>query len=184
VKTHTLLAALSLLVTTACGGAAYHMRTSREPSPPDAIEGSAIVVFVMPGDGRDVITIANEHGELVGELRGRSWFPATTTPGDHRFYAFSGSSAYLVRATALEAGRVYYVEMVDPLLGSSRFLARGCVAATLGAAHRTELDPAFTELALRRQVGNIPQRMLEADHELERMGEADQAARTLSGSCQ
>jgi hypothetical protein len=178
------LACVIALVLSGCGGAAYHMRTSRADSPPPPVEGSAVVVLAMPGDGRDVVTISDENGALLGELRGHTWFATTTTPGDHRFYAFSGSSAYLVRASALEAGRVYYVEMVDPLMGSSRFLARGCVAATLGAAHPVERDPAFTEEALRRQVGNIPQRMLEADRELARMSEADQAARTLSGTCQ
>ncbi len=175
--------ACSLLVS-ACGGAAYHMRPSTLETVPAPVEGQALVVFAMPGDGRDVVTIADEFGAILGQLRGHSWFAHQVPPGDHRFYAFVGSSAYLVRATQLEAGTVYFTEIVHPLLGNTRFVARGCVAATIGAASRTELDPAASDAALRAQVGNIPQRALEADTELDRMSPADQAARTLSGSCQ
>lgn len=179
-----LVVSLSLLLSSACGGAAYHMRASTGASPPAPVEGRAVVVFAMPADGRDVVTIVDEYGAILGQLRGHSWFARDVAPGDHRFYAFAGSSAYLVRATQLEAGSVYYAEMIDPVLGSIRFVARGCVASTLGAAARAELDPAVDDATLRAQVGNIPQRSLEADRELARMSEADQAARTLSGTCQ
>ena len=176
-------AALLLLATSACGGAAYHMRPSTDVSPPASVDGQAVVVFAMPGDGRDVVTIADEFGVLLGQLRGHTWFARQVPPGDHRFYAFVGSSAYAVRGAELEAGRVYYVEMVDPPLGTIRFLARGCAEATLGTAAPRELDPTISDATLRAQVGNIPQRSLEGDRELARMSAADQAARTLSGSC-
>jgi hypothetical protein len=175
---------LAVLVLSACGGAAYHMRPSSGPTPPTPVEGRAVVVFVMPADGRDVVTIADEHAAFLGQLRGHQWFAADVAPGDHRFYAYAGSSAYVVPATQLEAGRVYYVEMIDPLLGNARLVARGCVAATLGTATRAELDPAVDESTIRAQVGNIPQRALEADRELTRMTATEQAARTLLGSCQ
>ncbi len=175
---------LFVLALSACGGAAYHMRVSTGSTPPDVVTGRAVVVFAMPADGRDVVTITDEHARFLGQLRGHRWFAADVAPGDHRFYAFAGSSAYVVRATQLEADRVYYAEMMDPILGSSRFVARGCIAATIGTATRSELDPDVDEAVLRAQVGNIPQRVREADGELERMSPAEQAMRTLSGTCQ
>jgi hypothetical protein len=175
--------ALSLvLALTACGGSTYGMRPVDE-SPPAAVEGQVVVVFVMPTNGRDTITIVDELGGYVGQLRGHSWFAHTTTAGDHRFYGLAGAGEWLVRATGLEAGHVYFVRAEDPLLGSTRWIAGGCDASVLTGTHRTEIDPTADPASVQRQLGNVPQRTMRADEHFQRMTEPDRAARTLTGTC-
>ena len=174
---------LGAVLVAACGGSTYAMRRAPTDDLPVAIEGRAIVVFVMPTSGRDTVSIVDELGIYLGQLRGHAWFSRDFAPGDHRFYALEGSSASVVRATALEAGRVYYVRSEDPLLSSSRFLAGGCDASVVHDAHRTETDPSARETSIRTQLGNIPQRTLEADGRFDHMNDADRSARTLLGAC-
>ncbi|MFO0683787.1 MAG: hypothetical protein U0234_17140 [Sandaracinus sp.] len=176
-----LVALLSVL--SACGGSSYAMRPSSTDEPPAAVEGQALVVFVMPTSGRDTVSIVDELGVYLGQLRGHAWFSRAVAPGDHRFYALEGSSASVVHATGLEAGRVYFVRAEDPVFGVQRFLAGGCDAAALTGTHRTEADPAASQASIDRQLGNVPQRTLEADGRFERMSEADRTARTLVGAC-
>lgn len=177
------LAPLLVLGLAACGGAYYGMRAATSDDPPAAVEGQALVVFVMPTSGRDTVSVVDELGVYYGQLRGHAWFAHAVTPGDHRFYALEGSAASVVHATALEAGRIYFVRMEDPVFGVSRFVAAGCDAAALADTHRTEVDPAASEAAVRRQLGNIPQRTLEADGHFDRMSGEDRTARTLVGAC-
>lgn len=166
----------------ACGGSTYAMRTVDE-SPPAAIDGQVVVVFAMPTNGRDTITIVDELGAYVGQLRGHTWFSHTTTPGDHRFYGLAGAGEWLVRANALEAGHVYFVRAEDPLLGNTRFLAGGCDASVLTGTHRTERDPAADPASVQRQLGNVPQRTMRADEHFQRMTEPERAERTLTAAC-
>ncbi len=177
------LAALLLLSLSACGGAYYAMRPAASDDPPVAIEGRALVVFAMPTSGRDTVSVIDELGVYLGQLRGHTWFARDVPPGDHRFYALEGSSAAVVHAVGLEAGRVYYLRMEDPVFGVTRFVAAGCDATSLTGTHRTEPDPAASEAAVRRQLGDIPQRTLEADGRFDRMSGEDRTARTLSGAC-
>jgi hypothetical protein len=174
---------LLAIVLSACGGSTYAMRRAATDDAPAAIEGRAVVVFVMPTSGRDTVSIVDELGVYLGQLRGHAWFAHDFPPGDHRFYALEGASAAAVHATALEAGRVYYVRSEDPLLGSSRFLAGGCDANAIHDAHRTEAEPTARESTIQRQLGNVPQRTLEADARFDRLPEADRTARTLAGAC-
>jgi hypothetical protein len=172
-----------VLLLSACGGSTYAMRRTASDDAPAPIEGRAVVVFVMPTGGRDTVSIVDELGVYLGQLRGHAWFARDFAPGDHRFYALEGASASAVRATALEAGRIYYVRSEDPLLGSSRFVAGGCDAGAIRDAHRTEPDPSANEAGVQRQLGNVPQRTLEADARFDRMHDADRTARTLVGAC-
>ena len=170
-------------VLAACGGSSYAMRPAATEEPPAAVDGQALVVFVMPTSGRDTVSVVDELGVYLGQLRGHAWFSRAVAPGDHRFYALEGSSASVVHATALEAGRVYFVRAEDPVFGVQRFLAGGCDAAVLTGTHRTEADPAASQASIDRQLGNVPQRTLEADHRFEQMSETDRTARTLAGAC-
>lgn len=174
------LVSLSFL---ACGGSSYAMRRAATDDPPVAVEGRAVVVFAMPTSGRDTVSIVDELGVYLGQLRGHAWFSRDVPPGDHRFYALEGSSSSVIHATALEAGRIYYVRMEDPVFGVSRFLAGGCDASALADTHRTEADPAASETNVQRQLGNVPQRTLEADGRFDRMSGEDRTARTLVGTC-
>lgn len=171
------------LALAACGGSTYAMRRAASDDAPAAVEGRAVVVFVMPTGGRDTVSIVDDLGVYLGQLRGHAWFASEVAPGDHRFYALEGSSSSVVRASALEAGRVYYVRMEDPVFGLSRFVAGGCDASALHETHRTEADPAASETNVQRQLGNVPQRALEADGRFDRMSGEDRTARTLVGSC-
>lgn len=183
IRARAVLAIVFGLALAACGGSTYAMRRAPTDDAPAAVEGSAVVVFVMPTSGRDTVSIVDDLGVYLGQLRGHAWFSVLVTPGDHRFYALEGSSASVVRATALEAGRVYFVRMEDPVFGVSRFLAGGCDASALADTHRTEADPAASETNVRRQLGNVPQRTLEADGRFDRMSGEDRTARTLVGAC-
>ena len=167
----------------ACGGSTYAMRRTADDAPPVAVEGRAVVVFVMPTSGRDTVSIIDELGAYLGQLRGHAWFSRDVAPGDHRFYALEGSSASVIHATALEAGRIYYFRMEDPVFGLSRFVAGGCDLRALGGTHRTEADPAASETNVQRQLGIVPQRTLEADGRFDRMSGEDRTARTLAGNC-
>ena len=179
----TLLAVLATMMLAACGGSTYAMRRTATDDPPAAVEGRAVVVFVMPTSGRDTVSIVDELGVYLGQLRGHAWFARDVTPGDHRFYALEGSSASVVHATGLEAGRTYYLRMEDPVFGLSRFVAGGCDVRALADTHRTEADPAASETLVLRQLGNVPQRTLEADGRFDRMSGEDRTARTLVGTC-
>lgn len=181
-RIRALLACAALLG--ACGGSTYAMRRTATDDAPTAVEGRAVVVFVMPTSGRDTVSIVDELGAYQGQLRGHAWFSRDFAPGDHRFYALEGSSASVVHATALEAGRIYYLRAEDPVFGVSRFVAGGCDSdGALADAHRTETDPAASDTNVQRQLGNVPQRTLEADGRFERMSGEDRTARTLVGSC-
>lgn len=181
-RLRALLGLVSLMLA-ACGGSTYAMRRSATDDPATAVEGRAVVVFVMPTDGRDTVSIVDELGVYLGQLRGHAWFSRDVAPGDHRFYALEGSSASVIHASALEAGRVYFVRMEDPVFGVSRFVANGCDARALADTHRTEADPAASETNVQRQLGNVPQRTLDADGRFDRMSGEDRAARTLVGAC-
>lgn len=179
----TRLSCALVLFLAACGGSTYAMRPSATDDSPTLVEGRAVVVFVMPTGGRDTVSIVDELGVYLGQLRGHAWFSRDVAPGDHRFYALEGSSASVVRASALEAGRIYFVRMEDPVFGLSRFVAAACDASALRDAHRTEADPAASEANVQRQLGNVPQRTLEADGRFDRMSGEDRSARTLVGGC-
>ena len=176
------LTVIATMMLCACGGSTYAMRRSATDDLPAVVEGHATVIFVMPTSGRDTVSLVDELGVYLGQLRGHAWFAADVTPGDHRFYALEGSSASVVRATALEAGRTYYLRMEDPVFGVSRFLAGGCTSS-LAETHRTEPDPDASTTTVRRQLGNVPQRTLEADQRFERMSGEERSARTLAGAC-
>jgi hypothetical protein len=175
--------ALGLGLAACGGGSTYAMRRSATDAPPVTTEGHATVVFVMTTEGRDTVSLVDDLGSYLGQLRGHAWFAAEVAPGDHRFYALEGSSASVVRATALEAGRVYFVRMEDPVFGLSRFVSAGCDASVLAGSHRTEADPAASQTSVQRQLGNVPQRALEADGRFDRMSGEDRTARTLLGAC-
>src|SRR5258708_32932451 len=81
------------LVLAACGGSTYAMRRAASDDAPAAVEGRALVVFVMPTGGRDTVSVVDELGVYLGQLRGHAWFARDVAPGDHRFYALEGSSA-------------------------------------------------------------------------------------------
>jgi hypothetical protein len=176
-----LLALFSLLL--ACGGSTYAMRPATSDAAPASVEGRAVVIFAMTTGGRDTVSVVDELGAYQGQLRGHAWFARDFAPGDHRFYAFEGSSAQVVRATALQAGRVYLVRVEDPIFGVSRFVAAGCQLSPPADTHRVETDPAASEANVQRQLGNVPQRTLEADGRFDRMSGEDRTARTLVGGC-
>jgi hypothetical protein len=73
--------------------------------------------------------------------------------------------------------------MEDPVFGVSRFVVGGCDLRALADTHRTETDPAASETNVQRQLGNVPQRTLEADGRFDRMSAEDRTARTLLGTC-
>jgi hypothetical protein len=177
------LSVLLALTLAACGGSTYAMRPAASDAPPAAIADRAVVVFAMTTSGRDTVSIVDELGAYLGQLRGHAWFVRDFAPGDHRFYALAGSSASLVRATGLQAGHVYMIRMEDPLLGVSRFVAAGCGLSPPADAHRVEADPAASDTLIQRQLGNVPQRTLEADGRFDRMSPEDRAARMLDGTC-
>jgi hypothetical protein len=174
---------LSFSLLAACGGSTYAMRRSADDAPPAAVDGRAVVIFAMTTSGRDTVSIVDDLGAYQGQLRGHAWFARDFAPGDHRFYAFEGSSAQVVRATALEPGRVYLVRVEDPIFGVSRFVAAGCQLSPPADTHRTETDPAASDANVQRQLGNVPQRTLEADGRFDQMSGEDRTARTLVGSC-
>ena len=110
-RIRAVLALLSLCLL-ACGGSFYAMRPAAADDPPAAVEGRAVVVFVMPTSGRDTVSIVDELGVYLGQLRGHAWFSRDVPPGDHRFYALGGSSSSVIHASALEAGHVYFLRMM------------------------------------------------------------------------
>jgi hypothetical protein len=168
------------LVLAACGGAAFHMRPSGDALGPPS-EGHALVVFAMPS-GRAVVTILDEVGAYLGQLRGGHYFTREVEPGAHRFYAVRNVSGYVVRTEALEAGRTYYVLAEDPMLASFRLRPVPCAEADeslLGRLSRVEPDPAVSEEEIRRAIGDEPMRMHEADQRWDRMTENERAAHTL-----
>jgi hypothetical protein len=181
--TRNLVIPILALSLAACGGSTYAMRASASDTPPAAVEGRAVVIFAMTTGGRDTVSIVDELGQYQGQLRGHAWFVRDFAPGDHRFYALEGSSAQVVHATALQPGRVYLVRMEDPVFGSARFVAAGCSLSPPADTHRTEADPAASETNIQRQLGNVPQRALEADGRFDRMTGEERTARTLDGTC-
>ncbi|UJR78666.1 hypothetical protein [Sandaracinus amylolyticus] len=172
----------------ACGGARPLVRdaSSREIAAPS--EGRARVVLALPGAYRDVISVVDERGQYVGQLAQRTFTTLEVEPGTRRFYALVGASAYVVGGT-VEAGRTYWV--VAETAGFGRPLrwmawAPTCSedpTARLSGVRAVEPDPDADRAALDRALGNVPQRILEADRELERMPEAQRAERVLQPAC-
>lgn len=170
---------------TACGAPRLLMRSasSREIPPPD--EGRARVVLAVPGNFRDVLSVVDEHGQYLGQLGAHTYFTVSVAPGNRRFYALVGSSSYVVGGT-VEAGRTYWIVGEDALTRPFRWFSSPpeCGADPLGrvtGARAIEPDPqADPGGMLARQLGNVPQRILEADQELQAMPESERAPRTLS----
>ncbi|AKF08767.1 hypothetical protein [Sandaracinus amylolyticus] len=172
----------------ACGAARPLVRdaSSREITAPS--EGRARVVLAMPGAYRDVISVVDERGQYVGQLAQRTFTTLEVEPGTRRFYALVGASAYVVGGT-VEAGRTYWV--LAETAGFGRPLrwvawAPTCAedpTARLAAVRAVEPDPSADRTALDRALGNVPQRILEADRELETMPEAQRTERVLQPAC-
>ncbi len=170
----------------ACGGATFAMRAA-----PSELSGPASdvarVVFVVTGGTRDPFAWVDERGTYLGQTRGGTYLAIDVAPGAHRFYALRGASAYVVRAEALSGGRTYYVHASAGGLASASVRALrprdgdrwSQRAGWLASSERVEIDPSADAAALRRQLGNVPQRMLEADAELEAMSDALRAERVL-----
>lgn len=171
----------------ACGGPRLMVRDAaeRELAPPPA--GRARVVLAMPSAHRDVIGVVDERGAYVGQLGSRTWMTIDVEPGEHRYYALVGASAYVVGGT-LEAGRTYWAVAETAFGRPLQWVAwaPACdedASARVAGARAVEPDPAADRAALDRQLGDVPQRILEADRELEAMTEARRAARVLAPQC-
>lgn len=178
----TVLVALTLLA--GCGTPRLLMRSasSREIPPPD--QGRARVVLAIPGAHRDVVSVVDERGQYLGQLGARTYFSVSVAPGTRRFYAMVGSSAYVVGGP-VEAGRTYWVTGEDSAMRPFRWIAwaPACGAdpmARLADARAIENDPQADGGALARQLGNVPQRILEADRELAGLSDAERTLRTLA----
>jgi hypothetical protein len=181
--TRGLLIALFVL-TSACGGARFHMRPAASAALQAPSEGHALVVFAMP-QGRTVITVLDQYGVYFGQLRGGSFFTREVDPGLHRFYAVRNVSGHVVHTEALEAGRTYYVLAEDPFAAPFRLRPLGCDedgAAAIAALSRVEPDPSVSESSIRDAIGDEPMRMHEADQRWVRLTSDEQARATLA-SC-
>lgn len=171
-----------VLLLAACGGAAFHMRESPSEELPAPAEGQALVVFVMPETGRTPLTIFDEMGVYIGQIRGRTWLAQEVAPGDHRFYVVRNVSGYVVHAEDLEAGRTYYVVAEDPFATSFRWRALRCDEdgeALRASASHVERDPRVTDEEIRRAVGDEPMRMHEADQRFDALPAAQAEERTV-----
>jgi hypothetical protein len=171
----------------ACGGPRLLMReaSEREVAPPPA--GRARVVLAVPSAHRDVIGVVDERGAYVGQLGGRTWMTIDVAPGPHRYYALVGASAYVVGGT-LEADRTYWIVAETAFGRPMQWVAwaPACgedTSARIAGARAVEPDPAADRAALDRQLGDVPQRILEADQELQEMTEQRRAARVLAPAC-
>ncbi|MDQ3032368.1 MAG: hypothetical protein M3Y87_08140 [Myxococcota bacterium] len=167
----------------ACGGPRAMVRdaSSREIAAPS--EGNARIVLAVPGAQRDVISVVDERGAYLGQLGGRTWTTFEATPGTHRYYALVGASAFVVGGT-VEAGRTYWVVAETAFGRPMQWVADvpSCgedASARIADARAVEPDPAADRAAIDRQLGDIPQRILEADRELEAMTAERRARRAL-----
>ena len=182
------LVIVGMLALAACGGPAIAMRdaSSSELSAPG--EGRARIVLAAPDAFRDVISVVDERGQYVGQLGGRTWTTLEVEPGEHEYYALVGANAYVVGGT-VEAGRTYWVVAETPFARSLRWIAwsPGCgpeASERVSGARAVEVDPAADRAAIERRLGNVPQRILEADQDLARMSEAYRAERVLQPACE
>lgn len=171
-----------------CGGPRLLMRdaNSREIAPPS--EGRARIVFALPEAYRDVVSFVDDRGQYLGQLGSRTYFQVEVRPGPRRFYALVGASEHTVRGT-LEPGRTYWVLAETGFARPFRLFAWAPECgedpmARLAGVRAVEPDPqADPGGLLARQLGDLPQRILEADAEFEAMSEADRMLRTLRPAC-
>jgi hypothetical protein len=145
-------------------------------------------VFAVPGSLRDVISIVDERGTYVGQLGGRTFTTIEVEPGEHRYYALVDASAWAVLGT-LEANRTYWVLAETGFGRPLRWLAwvPDCdddANARIAGLRAVEPDPDADAALLRRQLGNVPQRILEADRELDEMSRVRRDERTLRPACE
>lgn len=182
-----LIAALAMALG-ACGGPRLLMRDVTATEVPAPAEGQARIVFAAPDAYRDVISIVDERGQYLGQLGGRTWFSIDAPPGAHRYYALAGSSSYVVGGTT-RAGGTYWVMAETAFPRPLRWVAwsPGCEASgmsRLTQARAIEPDPrADPGGLLARQLGDVPQRILEADRELEAMPDDQRTQRELTPAC-
>lgn len=175
------------LVLAACGGPALAMRDASSPELAAPSAGRARIVLAAPDAFRDVISVVDERGRYLGQLGGRTFTTLEVEPGIRRFYALVGANAYVVGGT-VEAGRTYWVVAETPFARSLRWVAwsPGCggeAAERLRGLRALEPDPAADRAAIERRLGNVPQRIMEADQDLARMSEAHRDARVLQPAC-
>ena len=175
------------LTLTACGGPRLAMRDAAVTTLTAPPEGRARIVLVAPSWQRDVVSLVDERGRYLGQLGARTWTTLDVAPGPHRFYALVGADAYVVEGP-VEAGRTYWIVAEHDVLRGMRWIAwePRCgpeEASRLSDARAIEVDPAADEAAVRHRLGDIPQRILEADRELEAMPDVDRALRHLVAAC-
>lgn len=175
------------MVVAGCGGPRLLVRDAsvRDVEPP--LEGRARVVFAVPGSLRDVIGIVDERGRPIGQLGGRTFMSIDAEPGNRRFYALVDASAWVVEGT-VEPNRTYWVVAEAGLGRPFRWVAwvPDCEAdprTRLRGVRAVEPDPDADPEIVRRQLGNIPQRILEADEELDEMSRVEREAHTLRPAC-
>lgn len=171
------------LALAACGGPRLMVRdaSQREVTPP--AEGRARIVLAVPGAHRDVISVVDDRGAYVAQLGGRTWTTFEVEPGTRKYYALVGASAFVVGGT-VEAGRTYWVVAETGFGRPMQWVAAEAScdeapSARLAGARAVEPDPEADRALLARQLGDVPQRILEADQELEEMTDARRAARVL-----
>ena len=172
----------------ACGGASLQMRAAARQTVAAPRPDTAQVVFVLPSPFRDVVGLVDERGVYLGQLGARTWTVSQVAPGPHRFYALVGADAHVVHGT-LEAGRTYWVVAEHDVLRGLRWVAWEVPcgddeAGRLRGARAVEVDPAASTESIRRHLGDIPQRMLEADRELEALSASQRALRHLLPACE
>lgn len=168
----------------ACGGPRLLMRSASSREIPAPEEGRARVVLALPGASRDVISVLDERGQYLGQLGARTYFTVNVAPGARRFYALADASAYVVGGD-LQPGHTYFVVAETSFGRPLRWVAwtPECGAdpmTRLTDSRAIEPDPqADPGGMLARQLGNVPQRILEADQELSEMDEGERALRVL-----
>lgn len=169
----------------ACGGPRLLVRGARSAEIAAPPPERAQIVLAMPGSDRDVVTIVDERGRYLGQLGSRTWSRVEVEPGARRLYALVGASAYVVGGT-VEGGRTYWAIVETPFARPMRWVAAAPTCeegrARIGPLRAVEPDPDADRTALERQLGDVPQRILEADRELEAMTTEQRAQRALRAS--
>ncbi len=183
-----IVTAILMMGSMACGGPRLMVRDAAERNIQPPADGHARIVFAVPGSLRDVVSIVDERGNYVGQLGGRTWMTIEVEPGSHRYYAFIDASAWVALGT-IEPNRTYWVLAETGLGRSFRWVAwapecHDDVNARIAGARAVEPDPHADPALLRRQLGNVPQRILEADRELDEMSRVERDARTMRPACE
>jgi hypothetical protein len=108
-------ASLAFLACVGCAGSSEYMGDVPATSPIGASDGLATIVFLRPsGIGFGVnFTILDQEGRWLGEAVAKSHFAVALPPGKYFIVGWSENSAPL--DATLEAGRVYYVEVVPQM---------------------------------------------------------------------